>query len=550
MHSTKSKSIRGFVSAGMIFLLAGFFRIAMDFVPVPSLIDSALFLGINLCFIGLLFIWSTHIRHRIVQHDVRRYLNLACALCIFWILLRMCKYRYFNGLDSMLRHLWYMYYIPQLFAPVLGLLAALKLGNPERSYGRWHILFVVSALLAMGVLSNDLHQLAFGFAPEFKNWNDNYTHGPIYWACMVWMIGCLLTSVAVIFHKCSVLESRKRAWIPLLLFFAGFSVCLMSFADFFECYQLPELFCMTFALTWESCMQIGLLPVNSNYERYLAASTISVQLIDDQGQVCYRAQSAPELTQQQMSAALSGNTPLHKNACLRAEKVRGGHVYWLEDLAHINHMYQELSEIHRQLEEENELVRAENELVQRRAKVREETRLYDRIAAIVRPQLDQIEQLLSAENVREHLRLACVLGAYVKRRSNLELLSETFPLLSAEELAHCIRESLEYLTVYGVACSFQCENKRWISSQVVILSYEFFQRVIEAALPALQFLLVNLTCNDAELTLRVSMESASKLPNCVEEQARLQPYNAVCRVTVQDDATFISLCVPMGGTES
>ena len=49
--------------------------------------------------------------------------------------------------------------------------------------------------------------------------------------------------------------------------------------------------------------------------------------------------------------------------------------------------------------------------------------------------------------------LVCVIGAFVKRRSNLALICEGENAISADDLIHCLRESLEYLEGCGIVCA-------------------------------------------------------------------------------------------------
>ena len=83
-------------------------------------------------------------------------------MTVLWLFLRTVKYRFFSG-DTVTRHLWYLYYVPQILAPLFSLFAALQLGRREGAAfsRRWYLLFIPAALLIGGILSNDLHQLAF-----------------------------------------------------------------------------------------------------------------------------------------------------------------------------------------------------------------------------------------------------------------------------------------------------------------------------------------------------------------------------------------------------
>lgn len=76
-------------------------------------------------YIGLLTAWGISVRARIIQTQVRRYLLAETGLMLLWLLLRTVKYNVYDPITE--RLLWYGYYLPMLFIPVLAVLVALSL---------------------------------------------------------------------------------------------------------------------------------------------------------------------------------------------------------------------------------------------------------------------------------------------------------------------------------------------------------------------------------------------------------------------------------------
>lgn len=97
-------------------------RDAVYFLPV-SLLRSFIY-------IGLMTWWGVSLWQRIVQTQVRRYLAATAALCVFWLSIRTVKF-FFAATPAAIRYLWYGYYFPMLFIPLLCVLVALSLGKPE-----------------------------------------------------------------------------------------------------------------------------------------------------------------------------------------------------------------------------------------------------------------------------------------------------------------------------------------------------------------------------------------------------------------------------------
>lgn len=518
MNAIRRKTMVKFCLAMGLFILAGVFR-QLD-QDIPPLAAAACFMLTNLIYIGVAMAWGFSISNRILHRNVRRYLLLGCAMAVLWMFLRAVKYRFFLTDPDITRHLWYLYYVPQILAPLFSLFAALELGRRDGDAisARWHLLFIPAALLICGVMTNDLHQMAFRAAPGAATLEADYTHGWLYFLVMAWTIALLLITGTIICRKCRVFESRRYAWVPLGIFLGGFALCALSFAEIYTFHKMPECFCLTFAAFWESCLQVGLLPTNRQYRYFFSESTIAAQIVDGHGHPVYRAKNAPALSPDQLADARRGAILLTSDARLQSAPIQDGRVYWVEDISQINRIQAQLAEINAQLSEENELIQAENALKRQRAQIEEKNHLMDAMLGLVQPQLQQINRLLENGGVK-NLKSVCLLGAYVKRRVNLALICEKKAVVPVEELVHCIRESLTYLAQYGAACALHQEGSGGVDSREAQLAYDFFEDCLEAALLSLSALMVRVECGD-RFSIRLMMEDAAGLPDA-DRYARL-----------------------------
>lgn len=79
----------------------------------------------------LLFsLWGYSIDRRIIQKQALHCLRLTAALMLVWLILRTLKYEFVTDL-TVARYIWYLYYLPMLFIPLLGVYIALTLGKSE-----------------------------------------------------------------------------------------------------------------------------------------------------------------------------------------------------------------------------------------------------------------------------------------------------------------------------------------------------------------------------------------------------------------------------------
>lgn len=165
-------------------------------------------------YIGLFTAWGISIRKRIIQKQIQRYLIGISALMVFWIFVRTIKFnlRPYFYLPTLHRFMWYFYYVGMLFIPLLALLVAFSLGKPEeyRLPKRTGFLFVITAVLLLLVLSNDLHQCVFTFPDgPVVWWDDDYGYGWAYYMVLTWEILCAVTALGIIISKCRVPRTRN-----------------------------------------------------------------------------------------------------------------------------------------------------------------------------------------------------------------------------------------------------------------------------------------------------------------------------------------------------
>lgn len=171
-------------------------------------------------YIGLYAAWGLSVRQRIVQRQVGRYLTAVSVLIIIWFTFRSAKYFIFWQPDAM-RYLWYLFYLPMLFVPMLALLIAMSLGKPDsyRLPRATAALWLVSGTLLALVLTNDLHQFVFTFPVDAAVWSDtNHGYGFGYFAVIGWQVACAVAGYAVHFghfmQNCGGFCSRFTCFYP------------------------------------------------------------------------------------------------------------------------------------------------------------------------------------------------------------------------------------------------------------------------------------------------------------------------------------------------
>lgn len=508
-------------------------------------------------YIGLYLVWAISFQKRIIQKEPRRCLIMIAVMMVFWMLVRMCKFEIPYEMPTALRYAWYLYYIPMLLLPTVSLYLAFYIRQPEnyKLPERRCLLFFPALFLIGIVLTNDLHQLVFTFPEgrlgEAASYEVGvYGYGAMYYAIVAWDLGCLLVALLIILLRCRKIKNRKMLWMPFGAY--GLSVVYgiayylnLPFWKIFSS-DMTAAFCLLFALIIESCIQCRLIPSNTGYAQLFVASTISAQITDQSGKCIYQSQDseciAPEIVRQVVQCPIM----LENGIRLSGKPILGGYVLWKENLSELQEIVRELEDRKEELKDAN-LIEEENLRTKREVeKLSVKNQLYDKIQKQTARQSKLLTEFIEAysmeedENKREKiLGKIVVIGAYIKRRSNLIFIAEQTVKFPIRELELCFRETIKNLEWNHVEAGFSSVLEE-IRSEDAMQIYDFFEAVIEESLEDLSAFNVNLKRREAQIIMSMSVECKTDL----QEIARR--YGAYAEQDF-DGAWLLSLILGGGG---
>lgn len=519
-----------------LFLAAGLLHVFLYGVPFT---DSFMLLLYG----STAFLWAISLSRRIMDARIRRLLVAIAVMIELFFVLQICNYRLFTQNIDMKRHCWYAYYVPMCLVPLLVFYLSMYLNLPEdrKLSKKWAIPGIFMTVIAVLFPTNDLHFLVFRFHERPMTPNTPKTYMPVYYIFAASAVILLIAAFAIILRKCRVTISRRLAWVPVVPLAIGIGLLVLELLGHkvklrgIILWNMGEIFFfMSFGFL-ESCIRIGLIPANTEYESIFRRMNIPVKLC------------GPDLR----PALIAGGGEPKESEYMRLEqtKIRGGSVIWGVDVGEIKALDKQIRQTTEQITARNEYLRSENELKEEITALEARNRTYDRIATLLKPQLDRIELLLSEAQTgdfSENLKKISVLNAYVKRRSNLALL-DTGQMPFAE-LTLAIEESLNYLDLCGVETMLLAKTPKLPAGQLTILlpgelvtgAYDFFEQVLELLLDQMKACAVTAAVTEEEITLRMmcSGENINWNPEA------LAPKGGHVEICQQDTDIQITLTLP------
>ena len=478
--------------------------------------------------ISIAVVWTESLRRRIVNKQVRIFLVLVGSLMVLWLLTKTAKWEFFpNNTDTLVRYLWYAFYIPMLLIPLIGIFVTQYIRKPDGyRLPKWSYLFFIPAfLLLVGIFTNDFHNLAFAFPKGIEYFDSNYTYGILYWISMAWYISLTLAFVIILIYKSRLPGAKSVQKIPLVVAIVAVAFWILYTASLIDG-DLTVIDCIIIGTLLETAIQTGLIPTNKGHKELFVETTVPVIIIDEDYQARYTSGGALPVSEEAMRASADAPVSLG-DTVLCSAPITAGRVVWQNDVAELNRQREDLDDVRERLAEEVDLIQAENEIKEKQAKAEEQNRLYDKIAREVKPQLDILASLLEkaekGENVKENLSRVAVIGTYVKRRGNLLLLGNENENIPLRELENALRESGENLRLLGADIALTVKGEGGVSFDYALRAYDLYEQVVESTVDILSAMFIRLTLKNEKLVLSLQLgvngnaeDALAKLVACGE----------------------------------
>ena len=477
--------------------------------PVMNHIRTALYL--------LLFtLWGFSLDRRIIQRQTLHCLRLTAALMLLWLILRTLKYSVVTDLTAG-RYIWYLYYLPMLFLPLLGVYIALSMGKSEdyRLSRGTGMLSSIPAALFLLVITNDLHQQVFAFKSGVPGLpvSGTYSYRPLYFICLGWMVVCMAFSLVCLFRKSRIPSGEGKRIMPFvlgcamllysILYLSGIPAVRWWFGD------MNVMFCLLYAAIYESCIRCRMIPSNTGYVELFEATTLAACIADRSGRIVLRSRAADE----NMTCPQEGQRIVRPDGmCISSAPISGGYAVWQDNVRPLTELCARLNANKEEMEKNKKKLQ-EGYLVRKKLhELTEKNRIYDELEKRNGKQTARIRQLLrqcenaSPAEAKSLLKRILLLGTYVKRSANLYFLSREYEFLPQQELRLTVDEAVRALTACGTECGVIYRTTKPMRSDEVVRIFELLKIVAEATVDDLRSLFISVSDSAMDLSVECAAD--------------------------------------------
>lgn len=477
--------------------------------PAVNHIRTALYL--------LLFtLWGFSLDRRIIQRQALHCLRLTAALMLLWLILRTLKYSVVTG-PAAGRYIWYLYYLPMLFLPLLGVYIALSMGKSEdyRLSRGTGMLSIIPAALFLLVITNDLHQQVFAFKSGVPGLpvSGTYSYRPLYFICLGWMVACMAFSLVCLFRKSRIPSGEGKRITPFvlgcamllysILYLSGIPAVRWWFGD------MNVMFCLLYAAIYESCIRCRMIPSNTGYVELFEASTLAACIADRSGRIVLRSRAAGE----DMTCPQEGQRIVRPDGMrISSAPISGGYAVWQDNVRQLAELRTRLNANKEEMERNKKKLK-DAYLVQKSLhELTEKNRIYNELEAKHSRQTAQMRQMLAqceksgSAKRRSLLKKVLLLGTYIKRSANLYFLSSEYQWLPQQELRLTVDEAVRALTACGTECGVIYRTTETMRASEVVRLFDLLEIVAETTVDDLRSLFISVSDSAMDLSVECAAD--------------------------------------------
>lgn len=509
------KEIISYITSISLVLLAMSLHLLEYFGVITFSVNAIVFFLYTI----VILLWERIMASRILRTQSKKYFKMIASLMIGYLAIRTLKYEILFDNMLAIKYIRYIYYFFSLNIIHLVFFISLMVNKSERERisSWWHLLWIPTETFVLLVLTNDLHGLAFS--------NDVplgvEAYKPLFYIIVLY---AAILTIASLVSALRASRSMRSPWpvllpISLMLLWILYTFSYVINRDFFVYIKTAiasaEFNILIIILFIEALVFTRSIPSNRGYDKFLRLSSLNIGIMDMDGNVVFAPTKMPPVTAEMIHASLGKATKLDKDTLLESARISGGESFWFIDLKELNSLKKRLYALNESLMSENELLSADKKLKEKMAKLEEQNEIRSYIDSSLSDKFNFLKIVMNnlpedEESFEAVLKRACITSAYIKRYSNLFLLSKKDKNIAMAELGLAFTESLNYLSLSGVASKINWQSEGALDIDTALAIYEVFQRILEVNYHALKAVDVNLV-NDDEVEIKISADEVKTI---------------------------------------
>ena len=445
--------------------------------------------------LSLMIPWAIYIGIRINDFEIRKAVIICLGMVLSWLFLRYLRSHLSN--DTFLRYVWYLNYLPLIFAPILFLNAnmAITLKKSKKRTNITITLFIISIILLFLVLCNDVFEFAFVFKDGLDNWN-NYSYGFLFYTiCLVGFME-LIAGIVLLIKKNYKQTSKKVLASPILIFLFIFTYIALDFIGVSYVTELDYtlIICLFALILWEVTLRAGLVQNCGRYNTLFNNMTFDLAFMTKSDELVIKTKSFND----------------SDNDSIRSSKyeLSNGYAILKDDLEVLDKVKKELEKRTTLLEKNNNTLKHEHKIMAEYYSLTSQNEILNEIDLDYKAKneeiinlINKIEPLNDKKEIYPYLARIKFLVSYTKQKYNCILNSKMSEKIEIQTIALAIHIIMEDAKSLNIESGLLCNSMELIDSSLGVIILDLFYMMMENALENKSDLFVNIDVNNDYITV-------------------------------------------------
>lgn len=424
--------------------------------------------------------WSVRLYYKLYEKKTRKYILSIGILIVLWMFVRITKS--VVEIDFLKRLMWYLYYIPLIFIPTIYYICSLSL-NKNLSKRRKIILYLISSVLFLLVITNDIHQMVFKFPNGVADF-DNYKHNIGYYIISLWifyLFGGGMFSLAIKRYKN---KKDVKSFLPVLVLVIGvvYTILYVLNIKYIRDINMSVMNSVLICLGIELAFYLDLIPNNSKYIKKLENSSLDINVVSTSGKTVYTTKSfnMPLFILKDVEESKVKKQYINDNVIYDVKRNSDSYVVIKKDISNLLILKKEISKKRKQLLKQQESLKIEERVKRELYQINVRKEVVSKIEKSLYDKEKVIRQILSKKHLTKNdLEKIQRIMIYNKKKSQIiisELNDEIFNEIDVKNIINELIKSMSCLDISGFVI---IKNKFNVDGSIMSLLYDIVYDVIE-----------------------------------------------------------------------
>jgi len=467
--------------------------------------------------ISIVLVWIIVLSFRLFDKKIKRYMMSIAGCLILFLFLRILK-NHFDDWEYN-NYYWYFYYFSLLYIPTIYYSFCAYLARKSSVIKNW-VVYSISTILFIFVLTNDFHEMVFRFNRVNRN---IYTHEIGYVIIVIWIF--FLFSIAT-FELCRIRKNTKIvtiivAFLPIIIGLFYTIVYDLFLVGRFRTNLAVDL-TIIIIVGLEILLNFNYIPNNFRYHKLYKESDISSTIVNNKGKIIYQTQNRFEIPDNIINDIKNDkvkteyNNEFGKNQLYRIKKYGNKYAIFKKDFTEINRLREELNEKNSKLNEYNSLIGKEKKVKEKLYELRIQNEIQENLESKIEEKKDKIKELICQEDLSiDDLKKLKLWIGYCKRISTLLIDNYNNELMNSYRLKLILEELLEDAKMLNINSALKIEFGN-ISSLNAIKIYEIISCIVDCG-EGFE-LLINILKKDSKIVMKILFNKyLDYIPKIIEE---------------------------------